>query len=53
MLSWWEDHVIFRLGRLNCRLFRNHNRTCRGRTDHCVPGVGLIDPERWNGWPRR
>jgi hypothetical protein len=49
----WFERVTCRLGRLNCRLFRHHNLTCRGRRDHSVLGQGLIDPDRWSGWPRR
>lgn len=48
----WFERVTCRLGRLNCRLFRHHNLTCRGRRDHFVLGVGLIDPGRWDNWPR-
>lgn len=51
--SWWFEQVIYRLGRLNCRLLRNHNVTCRGRRDHRAPGGGVIDCGRWKGWPRR
>lgn len=49
----WFEQVSCRIGRVNCRLLRRHNVTCRGRRDHCPLGVGLIDPDRWNGWPRR
>lgn len=48
--NWWSEQVIWRLGRLNCRLFRRHNLTCRGRRDHGGRGGGIIDRGRWNGW---
>lgn len=50
--NWWFENVICALGRLLCRGFRRHNVTCRGRQDHTIAGVGIIDPDRW-GWPRR
>lgn len=52
MTLWITEWLIGLVGRTQCRLFRAHNVTCRGRKDHVIPGVGLIDPDRWNGWPR-
>lgn len=50
--SWWFETVACHIGRANCRFLRRHNVTCRGRRDHQMQGVGIIDPDRWNGWPR-
>jgi hypothetical protein len=49
---WIPEWVVRLVGRPLCRLARRHNVTCRGRRDHTVLGVGLVDPDRW-GWPRR
>ncbi len=51
--DWCFEEVTCRLGRVNCWLYRSHNVTCRGRNDHVTPSGSLIDPDRWNGWPRR
>lgn len=48
----WAERITWRLGRLNCRLFRRHNVSCRGRRDHTILGVGIVDPERWHFRPR-
>lgn len=53
MPRWVPESLVVAIGRIMCRLFRQHNVTCRGRADHKIPGVGLIDPERWNRWQRR
>jgi hypothetical protein len=48
----WFEAVTYRTGRALCRLARRHNVSCRGRRDHEVVGVGLVDPGRWGYWPR-
>lgn len=50
---WVPEWICGLIGRLLCRAVRRHNVTCRGRRDHCAAGAGLVDPDRWNYWPRR
>lgn len=51
MPLWCPEWLVGMVGRIACRAFRRHNVTCRGRADHTIRGVGLVDPGRW-GWPR-
>ena len=44
---WLPEWMVRLVGRLLCRALRRHNVTCRGRQDHTIPGVGIIDPGRW------
>lgn len=32
----WHDIIVYRVGRLSCRLLRRHNRSCRGRQNCSV-----------------
>jgi hypothetical protein len=52
MPLWVPEWVVTVVGRVTCRLLRWHNVTCRGRADHTVIGAGIIDPQRWDRFPR-
>ena len=52
MPRWVPEWIVGLAGRVTCRLLGWHNVTCRGRPDHLVPGIGIIDPGRWDRWPR-
>lgn len=52
MPVWVPEWIVTLAGRTTCRVLRWHNVTCRGRRDHLITGAGLINPDRWNRWPR-
>ncbi len=47
LLYVWHEHVLFRVGRLGCRLLHRHNISCRGRRDHRSHYPG--DCDGWAG----
>lgn len=51
MPLWVPEWFVGLVGRTLCTALRRHNVACRGRRDHFIPGVGIIDRDRW-GWPR-
>ncbi|MFG2056673.1 hypothetical protein ACGFI9_21885 [Micromonospora sp. NPDC048930] len=46
LLYLWHEHVLFRVGRLGCRLLHRHNISCRGDRGHGPDHY----PGGCNGW---